>query len=84
MRTAYFTRKLNVRISHNGEIIEFPKFQEVIVLEERGDQSIHGQNMQILDPCQRHAWLVTNVLGFCGGDEGEADDDKGSSTGETQ
>ena len=47
-------------------------------------EGIHGQNMQILDPCLRDAWLVTNVLGFCGGDEGEADDDKGSSTGETQ
>ena len=41
-------------------------------------EDIHGQNMQILDPCQRHSWLVTIVLGFCGGDEGEADDDKGS------
>ena len=34
-------------------------------------EGIHGQNMQILDPCLRDAWLVTNVLGFCGCDEGE-------------
>ena len=27
MRTAYFTRKLNIPISHNGEMIEFLKFQ---------------------------------------------------------
>ena len=27
MRTAYFTRKLNIPISHNGELIEFLKFQ---------------------------------------------------------
>ena len=46
-------------------------------------ESIHGQKMQILDPRQGPAWLVTNVLGFCGGDEGEANDDKGSSTGES-
>ena len=32
MRTAYFTRKLNVRISHNEEIIEFPKFQGKLLL----------------------------------------------------
>ena len=57
---------------------------EVIVLEERGDQSIHGQKMEILDPCLRDAWLVTNLLGSCGGDEGEAGDDKGSPTGETR
>ena len=47
-------------------------------------EGIHGQNMQILDPCLRDAWLVTNVLGFCGCDEGEAGDDKGSPTGETR
>ena len=27
MQTAYFTRKLNIPISHNGEMIEFLKFQ---------------------------------------------------------
>ena len=26
-RTAYFTTKLNIPISHNGEMIEFLKFQ---------------------------------------------------------
>ena len=27
IRTAYFTRKLNIPISHNGEMFEFLKFQ---------------------------------------------------------
>ena len=27
MQMAYFTRKLNIRISHNGEMIKFLKFQ---------------------------------------------------------
>ena len=27
MRTAYFTRKLSIPISHNGEMFEFLKFQ---------------------------------------------------------
>ena len=60
MRTAYFTRKLNIPISHNGEMIEFLKFQGKLLFTDFCSQIISFY--QPLFPASGVQFLSSHVL----------------------